>query len=815
MTMRAVWGAVLACLALAAAPAAAQGGAVEGRVQERGAGQPVAGARVRASGRETRTGTDGRYRLALSAGRHALEVRAPGYTAATATVEVSAGAAATRDFDLAVSPVPLDAVVVTGTVAPTELRAVPNAVSVVGAQQIEARGIARTEELFRGEIPGAFVQLDPLGGSTGALELLLYARGSSNQGGPGSPPKIYIDGVEATDPTALLTLDPRAIERIEFLPGPQASTVYGAGALNGVLQVFLKKGTLAGGRPRLSLRASGGTVENSFDDRIVAQHDHGARLQGGAGTASYALGGSYLHTGAWLPGRTEDRLSLDGAVRILLGDVQAELTARHGWMRLDGYSRPYEAREIGEGRFRFEVPAYLFGFPGERSRRQQTLGLSLAYAPLPGWRHQLVLGRDDAWGQSVSLPLYARTADSLVVVNDNLASVLTARYTTTWEVPLRGPVRPVLTAGADLTENTVVSTTSAGLARTGQFPGGPRSFTSRGDDPTRGAFAQAQVDLARTVFLTAGLRVEENRNFGPDYGLAWAPRVGLAVTRDVGAVTVKARGAYGQAVNAPPAGAREGVTSVDPVFNLPYLSQVGNPAVGPETQRGGELGVDLAWGSRATLQVTGFRQTADDLIGTVTRFVTDSAVTSPFGGFFVFPQSQVVNLGRVRTTGWEAAGTVAAGPWQLRGTYSHAVSRVLELTDPANGFYRTGDVVSGPARRSGSLDARWTRGPARVGAHLSYVGPVRVLFNGVLEAERIAGRLVRERGRTWTADPYATGAYTAGGYTQLDLNGRYRLRPGAEVLLNVFNATGVYRSDRDNLGITQGRRVLAGVELDF
>lgn len=802
-------------LALLPAPLAAQAGRVEGRVYDRDSNRPVAGARVSAGGRETRTGSDGRYRLSLPAGERRVEARALGFVRAEADVAVAPGSTLTQDFALAASPVLLDAVVATGTVARTELRAVPNAVSVVGAEQIEARGITRTEELFRGELPGAFAQGDPLGGTSGELQLLLYARGSTNQAGPGSAPKVYIDHVEVSDPSALLTLDPRSIERVELVSGPQASTVYGAGALNGVLQIFLKKGSFRSPGPRVSLRASAGTVENSFDGRVVAQHDHGARLEGSAGGASYALGGSYLRTGEWIPGRTEDRVSLDGAVRLLLGDLTAELSARYGRLGAEGYSRPFEAREIRDGRFRFEIPSHLFGLPGTRALRQQTLGLSLAYAPAPGWQHRLTLGRDEAWGESVNRPLYAQLSDTLVSVGDDFASVLTASYSATWDVPLGGWLRPTLTAGADLTENRRVVTSASGRAATGAFPGSAASFTTRSDDPTRGAFAQAQVAVADAVFLTAGVRVEDNPNFGPDHGVAWAPRAGLSVARGVGPVEVKARAAYGRAVNAPPAGARDDVRSLDPVFGLPFVSQLGNPEVGPETQRGGEVGVDVAWGARATLQLTAFRQTADDLIGVVTRFVTDSAITTEFGGFFVFPQSRIVNLGKVRTTGWEGAATYAAGPWALRGTYAHAVSRVLELTDPANGFYRAGDVVAGPARRTGSLDARWSGRRARAGAHLSYTGPVRVLFNNALQAERFSGRLLPEQGRTWSADPYATGAYTASGYAQLDLTAGYRVREGADVFLKLFNATDVYRSDRDNLGIAQGRRVLAGVEVEL
>src|SRR5690606_34038995 len=140
----------------------------------------------------------------------------------------------------------LQEVVVTGTVVETERRALATPITVITADDIEKRGITRVEQLFRGEIPGVVaLELgtarysvgDDGGNSSQTLGSMvrtpLYARGSPD--GKSNPIKTYVGGVEIVDPSYLGTIDPQTIERIELITGPQAATIYGSGAMGGVM----------------------------------------------------------------------------------------------------------------------------------------------------------------------------------------------------------------------------------------------------------------------------------------------------------------------------------------------------------------------------------------------------------------------------------------------------------------------------------------------------------------------------------------------------------------------------------------------------
>jgi outer membrane receptor protein involved in Fe transport len=124
---------------------------------------------------------------------------------------------------------------------------------------------------------------------------------------------------------------------------------------------------------------------------------------------------------------------------------------------------------------------------------------------------------------------------------------------------------------------------------------------------------------------------------------------------------VKVRGAYGRAIRVPPAGAGFGEISSTLIVQP-------NPLLSPERQGGWDGGVDLVFAGRGTLSVTGFDQTAKDLIAFLL------VGTSPL------PTFQYQNVGRVSNRGIEVAGTLTPGPrFTLKAQYGFVRSRVEEL----------------------------------------------------------------------------------------------------------------------------------------
>src|SRR5207244_5051475 len=137
---------------------------------------------------------------------------------------------------------------VTGTVVPTERKAIPTPISVVTSEDIERLNLQRVDQVFRGTVPGAIAWEQGPGNDYYSS---VAVRGASALSIVPSV-KTFIDGVEVAYPNGIATIDPNSIDRIEITRGPQASTLYGAGALSGVMQIFTKKGQLGLTRPEVT-----------------------------------------------------------------------------------------------------------------------------------------------------------------------------------------------------------------------------------------------------------------------------------------------------------------------------------------------------------------------------------------------------------------------------------------------------------------------------------------------------------------------------------------------------------------------------------
>lgn len=159
-----------------------------------------------------------------------LALRAPG-----AAAQATAPAAQDDTPDASVA-LQLDATVVTATRAPTSLRDVPAAVSVVDQRAIQdARPtVSLAEPLNR--VPGTFVQ----DAGNQAQGPRIQIRGFGTRAAFGIREiRVILDGLPETLPdgqTELSDIDLESIERIEVLRGP-ASSLYG-NASGGVIQLF-------------------------------------------------------------------------------------------------------------------------------------------------------------------------------------------------------------------------------------------------------------------------------------------------------------------------------------------------------------------------------------------------------------------------------------------------------------------------------------------------------------------------------------------------------------------------------------------------
>ncbi len=749
-----------------------QGGTVTGRVTDAKTQQPIAGASVALASTRWRATTDqnGQYRIAeVAPGMYTLTASRIGYAKQAHSVTVAAEQEVTADVALQAAPTELEQVVVTGTVTPTERKAVPTPISVITADQIEQRGYQRVDQIFRGDVPGA-IAWDPG---------ILYAKSDINIRGASNvffgDVKTYIDGVEVADPLYVATIDPSSVERIEVVRGPQGTTIYGSEALNGVMQIFTKKGEFNSPQPQIDAKVSMGLVQSRWANSTVAQ-DHSVAVTGGGPDFSYRLGGGYVHQGEWTPEYYTDNASLYGSVRGTQGPVTIGVSAR------------YYSKTFGEPLDpRFHAAGYTYySKPLDETIvvPQQTYGITLKYAPNSSWQQNLILGYDrTGYDNYFNHPRFTTPADSFVFVESIDQAKASVAYNSTYFATFGPTVQSSLTVGAD---------------HWAYHEGGSYKFSSTSNSNTisspdagfrvhyenTGYFVQGQVGLRDAMFLTAGVRAEDNQNFGKDFGLAWAPRVGVSYVHAFGDITAKGRVAYGKAIRPPAPGSTEAAVTA-------FFQQLANTDLKPEQQVGADGGLELYFSRRGSLEVTYYRQFAKDLIDQVLV----NASTTP-------PTYQYQNVGQIKNSGWELGGRLKGGRLSLTATYSITSSVVERLSPTYTGALQPGDQMLHIPKYSG-------------GATLSYGLPRTTVALGVTsvsswtETDWLALYGFYYGGQPYRGSPRAYWI-TYPGFTKLNLSVSHGLTDRLSVFVQSDNLTNSNAFEKSNLSLTPGRITTIG-----
>ncbi|MEP6493857.1 MAG: SusC/RagA family TonB-linked outer membrane protein [bacterium] len=310
-----------------AAQAAAQT-TVTGRVMSE-AGTPIASATVAIASLNLGTSTDanGRYSLAIRAGRTAgqtvnISVRRIGFAPKTVAIAL-AGATVTSDFTLASAAAELEGIVVTAMGVATEKSQLGTAVQQVSAVQLERTPTTSVIDALQGKVAG--LQITSAGTQGGSSKILIRGANSINGN---NDPLFIVDGLPMSNAdhgggpggaradygSAMSDINPDDIESVSVLKGPNAAALYGSRASNGVILITTKKGTATGGRISTDFSAS-----NSWEAPSVLPTYQNSYGQGAGGEFKFVDGqgggvqdGNDQSYGPRLDGRTTGCTFLKG-----------------------------------------------------------------------------------------------------------------------------------------------------------------------------------------------------------------------------------------------------------------------------------------------------------------------------------------------------------------------------------------------------------------------------------------------------------------------------------------------------------------------
>ena len=664
---------------------------IAGRVTDEASGRPIGGVYVSLEGTNfsTRSNDEGQYVLRdVPAGTYFLTARIIGYTRSRAEVTLREDATVGHDFALRQTANKLNTVVVTGALVETQLKAMPIDMTVITAEQIAERNITNVEQLMRGSIPGVFIEdegylsRNPMESRSPQIHGQAFLSGTP---GKTSTLKTYVDGILVTDFSVVSQLDPSSIERIEFVTGAGASTLYGSGASDGVMQIFTKRGAF-GGRTRTDVELSAQAFDSPYLNEVVMSPLVTARVSGGSEAVSYNVGARVEQQGEWVPN---------------YGHVTRNLNAGLGW-RGNRFQVDVTADVTGPNEYKVVNPADTFlellMHEGTASRARvgqfgmlpsgahveaetQRFGGTLRFDALPTWQHSLTIGTSSYLYQEIQdQPRYATVSDSLLKVTQRQSRRSTLFYSNSWRAGLPMGVTSTLTSGLEHTTDLSGYSFASGVP---QLEGDLKpTFTSlnRNDYKNTGYFAQSQLGFRDELFTTIGVRVEQNPDYGQNVGFSPAPTFGAAYARTFGAVTAKLRINYGWASQPPLAYQRNGRPTtrgtVSPT-RTDVFHYLANPDLQPKQTRGTEYGMDFFLGRWLSLSVTGENKVGQndiyqDLLRVDTTVLAGDAIEINY-------YNQNGNRGDVRTVGGQVTANLRWRDFWVRSTYASYSNTILAL----------------------------------------------------------------------------------------------------------------------------------------
>jgi TonB-linked SusC/RagA family outer membrane protein len=541
-------------------------------------------------------------------------------------------------------------------------------------------------------------------------------------------------------------INPEDIESIEVIKGPAAATIYGTEAANGVIQIITKKGAV--GRTEFSVTVETGSLyfrdaegrmpTNYMKDPATGAITpwNGVQQEEARGTPIFSTGQTRQYSGSLSGGRDLLRYFVSSSYENDLGiepnntlrqfavhsnlnvtpnnkvdfgtslnfvNLAAHLGADNGVSPMLGATAGHGLLfKAGRGfypNFVPEIPQTLYDNSDAISRF--TGSGTINHRPVDWFNQTAILGIDYTGEDAHALERFA-TPDLAPLLGTVLAggrvrqtlrhnSVITATYAGTARARLTSNLSSSTSIGGQFYRTDLNTSTLGGWG----FPGPgieTVSGTANKEDATQnktlnttvGAYAEEKLGLNDRLFLTAGLRVDNNSAFGNDFKWVTYPKVGLAwvvseesFLKDVSAINaLKLRAAYGESGRQPnayaalrtylPVPGPAGASAVTP-------NSYGNPNLKPERGKELELGFETELFNRLSLDVTYFSKKTDDEI-----------VNQPVAPSSGFTGSQFVNLGRVDNHGLEVQGTLNAlrtrkVSWDIGGNVATNKDEIKDL----------------------------------------------------------------------------------------------------------------------------------------
>lgn len=652
----------------------------------------------------TQTDFDGNYAISASAGG-VLQFSYLGQKTVSRTV----GDSNTINVQMEQDTEALEEVIVTGQGSGIARRKLSTTVDVLNEEEIDKLPANQIDQLLQATAPSAQIRLSS--GQPGTASVI-RTRGPISAA-TSSTPVVIVDGVRVdnlnSNPelglntggasvSALADIPVESIERIEYIKGGAATTLYGADAANGIIQIITKKGK--SGKSSAFFESRLGVI-NATRDFLKYERTGEALFEtglsqefrvgfnGGGENFSYNFGGSLYRDDSFnqlneqvrrtftfgFTAQVTEKLKYQGSFSYVNFDSNLDFNANTSFSRFSSFEGAGrgDLDELTDDEWQAELDRSNRIGPLvdiSSSTNRFTASNRFIYDFTNNFQANFTVGVDNR-----------NTVQEDLQTNALLVALGDVAPGTTDQAEFDRVLRSSFTATADLnfTHRAQMDNFSFVTILGGQFfrtsDRQNRVDGSGGVDGTRslnnfaeigfqdfvlensnfGLYFLENIGLWDVAFVELGGRLDRNTSAGENTDALLLPKVGITYNlsshdfwkdSEISNIlsTVRARANYGEATNFAEPFSQDRTFAQEPFLGVPSFSfdNPGNPELISETVKTTEYGLEL-----------GFFQDRLFLSGTRYLAITEDALFTPQAAPSEGQLNQIANIGEVENKGWE------------------------------------------------------------------------------------------------------------------------------------------------------------------
>jgi len=467
-------------------------------------------------------------------------------------------------YSMAASAAEIEPVIVTATRTAQTVDESLASVTVITREEIEQLQVQSLQDLLRG-VAGLDISNNGGAGKTTSI----FMRGTES-----GHVLVLIDGIKVGSVTlgrvAFQDIPVAQIERIEIVRGPRSS-LYGAEAIGGVIQIFTRKGQ--------------GEIKPSFSVGAGSYGTYNAQagVAGGSDNSWFSANLSDLNTTGFN--------ACNGTSSAGCFTVEPDKDGYHNAAAsLRGGFRFANSAEAELNALRSEGNTQYDGYVNESSSVQQVVGGRIRVSPAPDWQTTFAAGQ-------------SRDESDNFKDGSFSSSFNTQRNSTSWQNDITVDADRLLTFGLDQQNDSVDSTTAYAVKS--------RSNTA--------LFTQYQGGVGDHD-MQLSLRRDDNEQFGyhTTGGLAFGANLGDGLRGTL---------SYGTAFKAPTFNDLYWPSSSVTYSGITYISH-SNPLLSPEKSKTIELGLRYTLTAGSYINLSAYETTIRNLISWTTNATGPSEYTT-------------------------------------------------------------------------------------------------------------------------------------------------------------------------------------------